>query len=234
MHGHTHPAPDRPLRADTPPIGFRIFTLSFATLLAAYCIWLLAADLISSPITRLPTDMRSAAAASERRTAASLAAKIGLFRGDLWSASAYTDADLLWIGSGVDSRSLDESRNRLDRAARFAPTKGAVWLLLAAMTSRYEWPALNPTEALRMSYFTEPSDMSLMPLRALVASRLPALDADMQDLARRDLRELLRHQQKSAVVRAYQPATPAGKRLIEQQAAESDQVFAQMLHRGIE
>lgn len=107
MHGHTHPAPDRPLGADTPPIGFRIVTLSFATLLAAYCVWLLAADLISPPITRLPTDMRSAAAASERRTAAGLAAKIGLFRGDLWSASAYTDADLLWIRSGVDSRSLD-------------------------------------------------------------------------------------------------------------------------------
>jgi hypothetical protein len=54
MHGHTHPAPDRPLGADTPPIGFRIVTLSFATLLAAYCVWLLAADLISPPITRAP------------------------------------------------------------------------------------------------------------------------------------------------------------------------------------
>jgi hypothetical protein len=36
------------------------------------------------------------------------------------------------------------------------------------------------------------------------------------------------------VIRAYQSATPLGKRLIEQQAAESDQVLAQMLHRGVE
>jgi len=225
---------DRLLHMNAPPIGFRIASLSFAILLGAYCIWMLSANLIRPPIARLPTDPPSAAVASERRVAAGLAASIGLFRGDLWSISAYTFANLLWSRSPVDKRSLDESRSRLDRAARYAPTKGDVWLLLAAMTSRYEWPGLNPTEALRMSYFTEPSDMSLVPLRALVASRLPAPDPDMQDLARRDLRFLLSHQQKNAVVRAYQSAMPAGKRLIEQQVAESDQAFAQVLRRGIE
>jgi hypothetical protein len=71
-------------------------------------------------------------------------------------------------------------------------------------------------------------------LRAQVASRLAAPDTDMQNLARRDLRVLLRHQQRSAAIRAYQSATPAGKRLIEQQAAESDATLEQMLHRGIE
>jgi hypothetical protein len=234
MQDYAQRIPDRPLPASLPPRGFRLVTLSLATFLAAYCIWLLAADLISPPITRLPTDGPGAKTASERRGAAGLAAKIGLFRGDLWSASAFAYADLLWSRSGVDSKALDEMRSRLDRAARFAPTQGGVWLLLAAMTLRYEWPALNPTEALRMSYFTEPGDISLMPLRAQVAARLAAPDADMQNLARRDLRVLLQHQQRGAVIRAYQSATPLGKRLIEQQAAESDQVLAQMLHRGVE
>jgi hypothetical protein len=215
-------------------MGFHLVTLSFAALLAAYCTWLLAADLISPPITRLPTDAPSAEAASDRREAASLAAKIGLFRGDLWSASAFAYADLLWARSGVGGKSIDESRSRLDRAARFAPTNGGAWLLLAAMTLRYRWSALNPTEALRMSYLTAPSDILVMPLRAQVASRLAAPDTDMQNLARRDLRVLLRHQQRSAAIRAYQSATPAGKRLIEQQAAESDATLEQMLHRGIE
>jgi hypothetical protein len=234
MHSYAPRPPERPSRANSAPPGFRIVTAVFALLLSAYCIWLLAADLINPPIGRLPTDARSARAASERRTAAGLAANIGLFRGDLWSSSAFTYADLLWSRSAVEARSLNESRDRLDRAARFAPTNGGAWLLLVAMASRYEWGELNPAEALRMSYFTAPSDISLMPLRALLASRLPALDADIQDLARRDVRVLLLHQQKTAVLRAYQFATPSGKRLIEQQAAESDQVFAQTLHRGIE
>ena len=229
MHSYAPRPPERPLRANSAPTGFRIVTASLAALLGAYCIWLLAADLTIPPVSRLPTDARSAKAASERRTAAGVAADIGLFRGDLWSSSAFTYADLLWTRSAVDGRSLNESRDRLDRATRFAPINGGAWLLLAAMASRYEWSELNPAEALRMSYFTAPSDTSLMALRALLASRLPALDADMQDLARRDVRVLLHHQQKSAVLRAYQSATPSGKRLIEQQAAESDQVFAQML-----
>jgi hypothetical protein len=81
---------DRPSHINASPLGFRIATLSFAFLLATYCIWLLSADLIRPPIGRLPVDPRSAASASEPRAAASLAASIGLFRGDLWSISAYT------------------------------------------------------------------------------------------------------------------------------------------------
>ena len=85
-----------------------------------------------------------------------------------------------------------------------------------------------------MSYFTGPSDISLMPIRTFIASQMPMLDADMQQLARRDVRLLLTHQQKPAIIQAYHVATAAGKRLIDQELGERDPNFAQALRRGAE
>jgi hypothetical protein len=90
------------------------------------------------------------------------------------------------------------------------------------------------TEALRMAYFTGPSELSLMPIRTFVAAQMPTLDADMQQLARRDLRYLLKSQQKSAIIQAWHAATPAGKRLMEQELGERDPSFLQTLRRGPE
>ena len=73
-----------------------------------------------------------------------------------------------------------------------APHQAGAWLLLAGLASRYHWPSLNATEALKMSYFTGPSDKALMPLRLRVAAASEAIgETDVQELVRRDLRLLL-------------------------------------------
>jgi hypothetical protein len=73
-----------------------------------------------------------------------------------------------------------------------------------------------------------------MPLRTLFASQLPALDAEMQQLARRDVRLLDMQQKKSAILQAYHSATPNGQRFIEQELSESDPSFAKSLRQVAE
>lgn len=222
--------------ADLPAAGrqktFSVGMILLASIVGIYCIWLLLSELTRPGVIRLPIDPQTAAAAAQKRAEASWAARLGVLRGDLWAESGYTFADLLWKSSKSDPnvQSLELARSRLDRAIRYGPTNAGVWLLFAGFAAQVK----EATEALRMSYFTGPSDISLMPIRTFIASQMPMLDADMQQLARRDVRLLLTHQQKPAIIQAYHVATAAGKRLIDQELGERDPNFAQALRRGAE
>jgi hypothetical protein len=212
---------------------FRVGLVVLASIVSIYCIWLLTSELTRPGVIRLPIDPQTAATAAQKRAEASWAARFGVIRGDLWAESAYTFADLLWKSSKSDPKlaeSLEFARNRLDRAIHYAPTNAGVWLLLAGFAPQFK----EATEALQMSYFTGPSDISLMPIRTFIAAQMPTLDADMQQLARRDVRLLLMTQQKPAIIQAYHVATAAGKRFIDQELGEKDPNFAQALRRGAE
>jgi hypothetical protein len=215
---------------------FRLVTLVLAVILGAQCIWLLLADLTRPGVNRLPTDPQSAALVAKLRNDATWAAWIGGIRGDLWAQSAYTYSDLLWASASNQSEqtgSLDRVQVRLDRALRYAPHQSSTWLLLAGLASHYHWSNPDPTEALKMSYYTGPSELLLMPLRLLVTAQLDEIkDSELQLLARRDLRLLLSHQDKPAVLQAFQSATPAAKQFIEQAVKEIDPTFAQSLGAG--
>jgi hypothetical protein len=212
---------------------FHVSLVSLAAVTVIYCLWLLISELTQPYIIRMPIDPQTAAAAAAKRAQANWAARFGVLRGDLWAEAGYTFADLLWKSSKNDpnlSQSLETARDRLDRAIRYAPTNAGVWLLLAGFAAQFK----EATEALRMSYFTGPSDVTLMPIRTFIAAQMPTLDADMQQLARRDVRILLTREQKPAIVQAYHVSSPAGKRLIEQEVTEKDPTFAQTLRRGAE
>ena len=196
-------------------------------IIAIYCVWLLISELTQPHVIRMPVDLQSAAAAAAKTSRGNWAARFGVVRGDLWAEAGYTFADLLWKSSKNDPN-LETARIRLDQAIRYAPTNAGVWLLLAGFAAQFK----DATEALRMSYFTGPSEVSLMPIRTFIAAQMPTLDADMQELARRDVRILLAHQQKPAIVQAYRISSTAGKRLIEQEVSEKDPTFAQALRRG--
>jgi hypothetical protein len=212
---------------------FRFSLGSLAVIIAIYCVWLLISELTQPHVIHMPVDPPSAAAAAQKRAQASWAARFGILRGDLWAEAGYTFAELLWKTSKNDpnlSRSLEAARSRLDQAVRYAPTNAGVWLLIAGFAAEFR----DATEALRMSYFTGPSEESLMPIRTFIAAQMPTLDADMQQLVRRDVRILLTNQRKSALSQAYRISSPAGKRLIEQEVSEKDPAFAQALRRGAE
>jgi hypothetical protein len=119
----------------------------------------------------------------------------------------------------------------LDRGLRYAPHQAGAWLLLAGLEGRSA--GSDPTEALKMSYYTGPSERALIPLRLLVAARSDALgDPDVQQFVRRDLRLLLAQQQKSAVADAYAGASTVGKRFIEQAVGEIDPAYLGSLRAG--
>jgi hypothetical protein len=215
---------------------FRLVTLAFAIVLGAQCIWLLLAELTRPGVNRLPMDPQSAALAAKQRNDATWAAGIGAIRGDLWAESAYTYSDLLWANSSNSSEnspSLALARGRLDRAVRYSPDQPSAWLLLAGLASRYRWSKPDPAEALKMSYYTGPSELQLMPLRLLVTVQLDELnDSELQFLARRDLRLLFAHRGKPVIIQAYQSATPAGKHFLEQAIGEIDPSFVAPLRGG--
>jgi len=216
--------------------SFRIVTLAFAIALGAQCIWLLLAELTRPSVNHLPMNPQSAALATKQRNDATWAASIGGIRGDLWADSAYTFSDLLRTNSSnrsEDIPSLAMVRRRLDRAVRYSPDQPGAWLLLAGLASRYRWSKPEPAEALKMSYYTGPSELQLIPLRLHITVQLENLnDSELQLLAQRDLRLLFAHRGKPAVIQAYQSATPAGKHFMEQAIGEIDPTFVEPLRGG--
>jgi hypothetical protein len=203
-----------------PWAAFRLGMLAFAAILAAQSVWILLAELSRPGVDRLPPDARAATAATKLRSAAAWAAYIGIVRGDLWAESAFTYADLLWLDAAPGNErlaALHQARIRLDRALTDAPHQSGAWLLLGGLASRYSLPNIDAVEALKMSYYTDPSDPELAPLRLRVAAELEGLsDIDLQQFVGRDLRLLFTRHQSSAVIEAHNAASPAGRRFIEE------------------
>ena len=210
-------------------LAFRIATSLFAMLLGVQCVWLLFAELSRAGIAQLPTDAASAAAARNERSNARWAARIGAIRGDLWAESAFTYADLLWSDGG-GSADLAQAHSAVNHALTAAPHQSSVWLLLAGLASRYQLPGIDGKEAVRMSYYTGPSELELMPLRLWIAVHSDAFsDIDLRDSIAREVRQLFSHQQKSAIVAAYNGASSVGRQFIVQTVREIDPSAADSL-----
>ena len=212
----------------SPHIAFRVTTLFIAVLLLIQCVWLLLAEFYRPGIDRLPTDVSAADIAAQKRDAAIWAASIGVIRGDLWADSAFTYTNLIlderqdsWAANITPA--LGRARAISERAVDLAPTQFGAWLVLAGLAARYPSPRFTATEALKMSYYTGPSEQDLVPLRLRIATYSDVLtDIELRQFATRDLRLLLARHEKSAIAVAYNAASPPGKRFIEQTVGEID------------
>ena len=225
------PPADRPLHIRT---TFSVGLVSFGGhRTGIYCIWLLISELTQPGVIRMPIDPQTAAAAAQNGQRQTGRPGSGSFAA-IFGPKPDTR---LQTCSGKAQRTTPTSPSHLrwrvidwiKRSVTHRPTP-AFGCSSAGFAAQFK----EVTEALRMSYFTGPSDMSLMPIRTFIAAQMPTLDADMQQLARRDVRLLLTHQQKSAIIQAYHVATTTGKRLIDQELNERDPNFAQALRRGAE
>jgi hypothetical protein len=206
----------------TSQLTFRLATSLLAVLLGVQCVWLLLAEFSRPGINRLPTDAASAAAAQNERITARRAAMIGVIRGDLWAESGFTYADLMW-SDGKGGANLVQALSSLHYALADAPHQSGAWSLLAGLALHYKLPGIDAKEAVRMSYYTGPSELQLMPLRLLIAVHAdPFSDIELRDFISREVRVLFTHQQKSAVVAAYNAAPPTGRQFIEKTIGEID------------
>jgi hypothetical protein len=125
---------------------------------------------------------------------------------------------------------LVRAHSSVNHALTAAPHQSSVWLLLAGLASRYRLPSIDVKEAIRMSYYTGPSELDLMPLRLWIAVHSDAFsDIDLRDSISREVRLLFTHQQKSAIAAAYNAAPSVGRQLIEQTIREFDPAAAESL-----
>jgi hypothetical protein len=176
--------------------AFRLSTLLFAVVLGFQSAWLLLAEF--------------------SRVEAKWAAEIGAIRGELWAESAFTYAHSMQGDAGGDIK-LARVLSSLDRALAYAPLQSSAWLMLAELASRYQLPGMDAKEALKMSYYTGPSELELMPLRLSIAAHSDLFsDLELRDSFSREVRLLFTHRQNSAIIAAYNVALPAGKQFIEQ------------------
>src|SRR5258708_2142275 len=155
----------------------RIGPASFAGVLGLAAAWMLLVDLVQPTLPFFPDDAATAQAAAGHRSSAGVAAWIGLVRGDLWTGYAIALApDLTWQisekGPGASLEALDSARVAALRAAALAPTDARTWLLVAAVD--FQRGSQNASGPLKMSYYTGPNELSLIPLRIQIATRSAA------------------------------------------------------------
>ncbi len=209
--------------------------IAFAVVLLSAGFWVDCAELFRPGIHHLPVDLQAAYLEVDKREAAALAASIGMWRGELWAESAYTYAYLLWPdGSHNDQidQSSAQARRTAETALSEAPNIAGVWLLLAGLSVRFNWPKPSTNAALKMAYYTGPSEISLMPLRVSVAASAKALsDTEIQQFVERDLHIIFfdKPELKVKIAAAYRTASPEGQYELKRLIRNIDPAFVQKL-----
>ena len=144
----------------------------------------------------------------------------------------------LWIRGGSkpganSASSADEQEttappvpsNTLARALRSSPLRGDIWLMLAA-ASKPSSPQPGTAAMLKMSYYTAPNDLDLLPLRVSVALATDAVvrEPEFRDLIKRDVNLVVTHRPalRPALVSAYRSASADGKTYLESLISEQD------------
>jgi hypothetical protein len=216
---------------------FRGPTIAFAIILFGFGLWILSVEFFRADVQKLPADAQSASLAASKRKDAGIAASIGFWRGDLWAESAYTYAPLLWQEHPEsDQISLNQARRSAETAISEAPHNAGVWLLLAGLSARFHWDTPSGNAALKMSYYTGPSEISMIPLRMSLATKSNALsDAEVQQFVQRDLHIILseRPELKPAIIAAYRAASHQGQDDFQRLIRDIDPAFAQTLQTPI-
>ena len=192
----------------------------FAVTLGIAGAWILISEFARPPRIGFPVHHNDLDA--DQRAKASLAAHLGLVRGDLW-------AELFFSFSGQDDGpTLNEAVLAAQRALAYAPYRTEVWLLLADMAEKYQLPNPKSGAALTMSYYTAPYNWTLAPLRLSVAARGDALtDPELQQFVERDLRTILagKPELRNAVRAAYVTASAPSRRFFESVVQQADPRF---------
>jgi hypothetical protein len=220
--------------SDTPrTMRFRAGLLALSCILGLYALWQLTADVIHPAAPYFLSDVAPDDAG--RAPAAAIAAEIAQIRGDFW----FDDALLAWFatadGNGTQpSPALDDARAAAVRSVRLAPHDARAWLLLAFIDSQLGQEPHQGIEALKMSYYTGPSDRALIALRMKLAVQSAAItDPDFQSLVSGEVLSAVRQPTlHSALVSSYRQASPDGKRFLESAVSALDPGLVTKMQAG--
>ena len=204
----------------------RIGIIVLSCVLGIFALWQLTAALTHPAAPYFVSD---AAEPTGEAPAAARAAEIAAVRGDFW----FDDALLVWIkasrGDGAElAATLDDAHAAAVRAAAIAPHDARAWLLLALIDAQRGRDLAQQAEALKMSYYTGPSDAALIPPRLKLAVRSAAItDPDFAQLVSGEVLAAVRQPAlHPAILSAYRQASPDGKRFLLSAVAALDPELA--------
>jgi hypothetical protein len=220
LDGSTDEADKRKPRATTSPTldrtWPRVALAIFGLLLAEQAAWIISAEWYSKGHF-WPSTEQNAVSVKTRQNEIRKSASVAILRGDLWAESGFAlVAQEGNPAAGVDRTDVPEPVFRaFTRALHYSPHRGDVWLMLAALASRLRPAGYDPAALLKMSYYTSPNDLDLLPLRLRVALGSDVSEPELRDLVKRDISLVLSRLPalKPALTAAYLSA-PAGSRII--------------------
>jgi hypothetical protein len=128
-----------------------------------------------------------------------------------------------------------EAQAAAKQALLVGPHDSRIWLVLALLRSQRNPRDPQVAELLKMSYFTGPNFLEVVPTRLQAVATSAALDdLDLQELARGDVRLILtcRPDLRTTITDAYRRGSPAGKLFIEDSVKIIDPKFAASLPSG--
>ncbi len=215
---------------------FRILLTALALTIGFYAIASAIAEMMALERAAFPAD---AAKIHSPWTgdASSLLATLSPFRSELESNHALITA-LQAIESGQKKSSTVRSAEHADalgivrQTLSISPYNPELWLALALLQAQRDPHDPVVVEALKMTYFTAPSDARLMPVRLDIAGRFDALALpDVKDLVRNDIHQIMtrRPELKPAIVSAYRRASDLGKAFFRDAVQSIDPSFVPTL-----
>ena len=218
----------------------RVALTLFGVFLFAQALWILLAERHRLNHIRLPVDGRTAAIAFVEQDKIKQATSLAVVRGGLWAESAFTYGSQLWTDRAISLDAGDqlstEALKTVTRALRYSPHRGDVWLMFAALAEKYKWSGYQPSLLLKMSYYTAPNELALLPLRLNVSLHAKGVtdDAELKDMVRRDISVILTRAPalKPALVAAYRSALPQGKVFAERVISEIDPGYLGVVRAG--
>ncbi len=109
-----------------------------------------------------------------------------------------------------------------------APPDARIWLVLAGLDFIVDKNSSKGADALKLSYYTGPNEIALMPLRVLIAVGSNAIsDDEVRSLVPMDIQIMAgqRPDLKPAIAMAYSHASPNGREVIESALKGIDPIF---------
>jgi hypothetical protein len=144
--------------------------------------------------------------------------------------SAFAYGGRLWVYGMTETQAEQpfhtDALATLTLALRYSPHRGDVWPMYAALEDQYKWSDCQPSSLLKMSCYTAPNELNLLPLRLQVSLHAEGVtdDAELRDMVRRDISLVLSRAPalKPALAAAYRLALPQGKVFANRVIAEID------------
>jgi len=173
--------------------------------------------------------MPEQAATEDQLASAKRASQTAPFRSDLKSDYALAQAGQAIKYDGQQGPS-DLAKSAVKSALHIGPHDAKLWLVLALLQIRSR-DVLVP-ESMKMSYLTGPGRGELIPPRLSILTASDALrDADLNDLARSDVRAILTQlsDQRPMIAKDFGRASETGKAFLEQATRMIDPAAADAL-----